>query len=161
MIHLPFHYGFTLFRWLNSLHYMLLKKDKYYINKLRIIQWCNHCHTTRRIPTDNNLLSPPHMIHTILIVHGISTSAITNLPSLCPGGTYSAGSAHHDTVTWSLSSRPSPTSHLASNLKVSPNASTSSIISLGKSTTTLACVLSLTTHHSKQFLLTTTTVLQS
>ena len=38
MMYLPFHYGFTLDRWLHSLHCMLLKKDKPYIDKLRIIQ---------------------------------------------------------------------------------------------------------------------------
>ena len=35
---LPFRYGFTLDRWLNSLHCMLLKKDKPYLTQLRIIQ---------------------------------------------------------------------------------------------------------------------------
>ena len=35
---LPFKYGFTLDRWLNSLHCMLLKKDKPYLTQLRIIQ---------------------------------------------------------------------------------------------------------------------------
>lgn len=38
MMQLPFHYGFTIDRWLHSLHYMFLKKDKPYIDKLRIIQ---------------------------------------------------------------------------------------------------------------------------
>ena len=35
---IPFRYGFTLDRWLNSLHCMLLKKDKPYLTQLRIIQ---------------------------------------------------------------------------------------------------------------------------
>lgn len=34
----PLHYGFTLDRWLHSLHCMLLQKDKPYVDKLRIIQ---------------------------------------------------------------------------------------------------------------------------
>ena len=38
MMNIPFQYGFPLDRWLHSLHCMLLKKDRPYINKLRIIQ---------------------------------------------------------------------------------------------------------------------------
>ena len=38
MMYLPFHYWFTLDIWLHSLHCMFLKKDKPYIDKLRIIQ---------------------------------------------------------------------------------------------------------------------------
>ena len=38
MMNIPFQYGFPLDWWLHSLHCMLLKKDRPYITKLRIIQ---------------------------------------------------------------------------------------------------------------------------
>ena len=38
MMNIPFQYGYTLNRWQHLLHYMLLKKYRPYINKLRIIQ---------------------------------------------------------------------------------------------------------------------------